>query len=167
LLVALKLLQNDAPTHSLALLGKSLGLTQAQVQVAHEHLADARLLRPGTSTPVRAALVNVLVKGVPYFLPAPQQGDQMVHGVATGCGVVPLPCSETQPLVWPAEEGEAEGYALQPLCPEAVGAARRDPEMHRLLALVDLVRSHRSSLKERSLAAQRLEHAILEPVAAF
>ncbi|GHF97077.1 hypothetical protein GCM10017783_06080 [Deinococcus piscis] len=167
LLVALKLLQHDAPTHSHTLLGKPLGLSQSQVQQAYEHLTDARLLRPGTWSPVRAALVNVLVKGVPYFLPAPQQGDQLVCGVATGCGAVSLPCVETAPLVWPYAGGESEGFPLTPLCPEAVTAAQRDPELHRLLALTDLVRSHRSSLKERSVAAQRLEQAILEPVAAY
>ncbi|MCY1702412.1 hypothetical protein [Deinococcus sp. SL84] len=167
LLVALKLLQEDAPTHSYALLGKTLGLSQAQVQQAYAHLTDARLLRSGSSAPVRAALVNVLVKGVPYFLPAPQQDEQLVRGVATGCSVAPLPGTEASPLVWPTEEGDAEGFAVEPLCPEAVGAARCDQRLHHLLALTDLVRSHRSSLKERSLAAQRLENAILEPVATY
>lgn len=167
LLVVLKLRGRDAPTHSHALMGRSLGLRPAQVHQAYGQLADARLLRPGTLSPIRAAVVYALVKGVPYFLPAPQQGEQLVQGVATGCGVVPLPCGETQPVVWPDEAGEAEGFALTPLCPEAVIAAQHDPELHRLLALTDLVRSHRSSLKERSMAAQRLEQAILEPVAAY
>ncbi|WP_261663998.1 hypothetical protein [Deinococcus sp. Marseille-Q6407] len=166
LLVALKLLQAEAPTHSYALLGRSLGLSQTQVHEACERLTVSRLLRPGTFTPIRASLVSVLVKGVPYFLPAPQEGEELVRRVSTGCAVAPLPGTAAQPVVWPHEQGANEGYALQPLCPEAVGAAQRDPGLYQLLALTDLVRSHRSGLRERSLAAQRLEHLILEPVAA-
>ncbi|RTR30750.1 MarR family transcriptional regulator [Deinococcus radiophilus] len=149
------------------MLGRSIGLSHTQVHQAHERLVASRLLRAGSSSPIRSSLVSVLTKGVPYFLPAPPQGDALVRGVATGCCVAPLPGSDAQRLVWPDEEGQAEGYAVQPLCTEAVQAARLDPQLHQLLALTDLVRSHRSSLRERSLAAQRLEHLILEPVAMY
>ena len=167
LLVALKLLDENTPTHSYALLGQSLGLSAADVQQAIKRLTASRLLREGSFSPIRAALVNVLVKGVPYFMPAPQATEQVVRGVATGCCVAPLPCGTTQSLVWPDPYGDAEGYPIEPLCPEAVTAARKDPRLYQLLALTDLVRSQRSSLKERSLAAQKLEQAILGPVAAY
>lgn len=165
LLVALKLLEDDVPTHSYSLLGKSIGLSPTQVQEAITRLTESRLLRQGSFSPIRAALLNVLVKGVPYFLPAPQTDETIVRGVATGCCVASLPCGNSQPLVWPDPYGDAEGYAVEPLCPEAITAARKDAKLYELLALTDLIRSQRSSLKERSLAVQKLEQAILGPVA--
>lgn len=102
---------------------------------------------------------------MPYFLPAAEAETEQVRGVPTGCSVSPLMCGSAHTLVWPDPSGDAEGYAITPLCPEAVKAAKQSPKMHELLALTDLVRSHRSSLKERSQAAQRLEHLILGPVA--
>lgn len=167
LLVALKLLDYESPTHSYSLLGKSLGLSSSDVQQAITRLTESRLLREGSFSPVRAALVNVLVKGVPYFLPAPSATEQVVRGIATGCCVAPLNCEGQYRLVWPDPHGDAEGYPIEPLCPEAVTAASKDPKLYRLLALTDLVRSQRSTLKERTLAAQKLEQAILGPVAAY
>lgn len=52
----MKLLEDDAPTHSLNLLDKSMGLDAHQVQESLDHLKASRLLRDDSFSPARAAL---------------------------------------------------------------------------------------------------------------
>ena len=167
ILLALKLLSPEKNTQSYSALARSVGLSKTEVAKSLERLVESRLIRSGTLVPYRSAISNVLIKGVPYFMPAPSgdaEGQEMaVFGVATGQQVALLPQlnTETVPVVWPAENGQDSGYALTPICPEAPEAARQDPFVYRLLALTDLVRSHRSSLRERSVAAQAIENQVL------
>jgi hypothetical protein len=66
--------------------------------------------------------------------------------------------SEQIPPVWPDPDGRVQGAAVQPLYASVPGAARRDPALYDLLALVDALRIGRA--RERNLAekeiAQRL-----------
>ena len=63
--------------------------------------------------------------------------------------------------VWADAEGEARGYAIEPLHRSVPAAARRDPKLYELLALVDALREGRA--RERKLAEvglrNRLAHA--------
>lgn len=61
-------------------------------------------------------------------------------------------------LVWPDDEGTATGTSLAPLHPAAPAAARRNPRLHEMLALVDALRVGR--VRERTLAARRLHERI-------
>ena len=59
------------------------------------------------------------------------------------------------PPVWPDPEGTVRGEELRPLYRSAPAAARRDPALYELLALVDAVRAGRP--RERKLAVAELE----------
>jgi hypothetical protein len=57
--------------------------------------------------------------------------------------------------VWPDPEGEVRGEELRPLYRSAPGAARKDPALYELLALVDAIRGGRA--RERNLAVEELK----------
>ena len=54
------------------------------------------------------------------------------------------------PPVWPDPDGEVRGATLEPLHKAAPKAARRDPALHELLALIDALRDGR--VRERQMA---------------
>ena len=63
------------------------------------------------------------------------------------------------PLVWPYGLGSVKGESLLPLYPTVPRAVEHDPALHRLLALVDVVRV--GDAKDRKLATDLLERMIL------
>jgi hypothetical protein len=63
------------------------------------------------------------------------------------------------PLVWPSGTGTVRGESLLPLYPTAPRAVEHDPDLHRLLALIDVVRV--GDARDRRLAADLLERMIL------
>lgn len=157
--VALKLCLGAEP-QSYADLGRSLGMSASEVHAAVRRLAEARLIDPETKEVRREALINFLVHGVPYAFPA--NPKELTRGMPTAWAAPAMfgkfSASEQIPPVWPDPDGRVQGSAVQPLYVSVPGAARRDPALYDLLALVDAMRIGRA--RERSLAekeiAQRL-----------
>ena len=75
-----------------------------------------------------------------------------------------ISASEQIPPVWPDPEGSVQGASVQPLYVSVPGAARRDPALYDLLALVDAVRIGRA--RERNLAEKEISHRLDAHVAA-
>jgi hypothetical protein len=65
---------------------------------------------------------------------------------------------EQLPPVWPDPEGRVQGASVQPLYPSVPGAARRDPKLYDLLALVDALRFGRA--REREFAEKELNQKL-------
>ncbi len=65
-----------------------------------------------------------------------------------------IAASDLMVPVWPDSEGEARGLSFEPLHPSASKAARLDPLLYELLALVDVLREGRA--RESKLAAREL-----------
>ena len=63
------------------------------------------------------------------------------------------------PLIWPSELGTVKGESLIPLYSTVPRAVQHDPDLHRLLALIDVVRV--GDAKDRKLATDLLERMIL------
>ena len=145
---------------SYADLGRSLGMSASEVHAAVRRLAEARLLDPETKEVRREALLNFLVHGVPFAFPA--NPKEVTRGMPTAWAAPAMSgkfsASEQIPPVWPDPDGRVQGAAVQPLYASVPGAARRDPALYDLLALVDAMRIGRA--RERNLAekeiAQRL-----------
>ena len=57
--------------------------------------------------------------------------------------------------VWPDPNGTKKGLAVQPLYGSAPIAAKNDPALYELLALVDALRLGRA--RERAIAAKEIE----------
>jgi len=141
---------------SYAELGQSLGLSASEVHAAVRRLVEARLVDPETKQVRREALRNFLVHGVPYAFPA--RPKEMTRGMPTAWAAPVMSdqinSSDQVPPVWPDPEGRVQGAAVQPLYGSVPGAARRDPELYDLLALVDALRIGRA--RERALAEKEI-----------
>ena len=151
---------------SYAELGQELGMSASEVHAAVRRLGDARLIDPETREIRREALRNFLVHGVPHAYPASPK--EVTRGMPTAWAAPALSdkltSSEQMPPVWPDPEGRVQGAAVQPLYPSVPGAARRDPALYDLLALVDALRFGRA--RERSLAEKEIAHRLNVHVAA-
>src|SRR5476649_57259 len=159
--VALKLCLEGA-RRSYAELGQDLGMSASEVHAAVRRLGDAHLVDPETREIRREALRNFLVHGVPHAYPASPK--EITRGMPTAWAAPALSgklsVSEQIPPVWPDPEGQVQGAAVQPLYISVPGAARRDPKLYDLLALVDALRIGRA--RERDFAeneiGERLNH---------
>jgi DNA-binding Lrp family transcriptional regulator len=163
--VALKLSLGGAQL-SYAELGQELGMSASEVHAAVRRLGDAHLVDPETREIRREALRNFLVHGVPHAFPASPK--EVTRGMPTAWAAPALSgkisASEQIPPVWADPDGQVQGAAVQPLYSSVPGAARRDPALYGLLALVDALRIGRA--RERSLAEKEITHRLNTHVAA-
>ncbi len=163
IVVALKLVLG-AVDLNYAELGKNLGISASEVHAAVRRLTEARLLDPETKQVRLEAFRNFLVHGVPYAFPVSPKA--ITRGMPTAWAAPAMSdkisSSDQMPPVWPDPDGKVQGAAVQPLYASVPGAARRDPELYHLLALVDALRIGRA--RERALAekeiGQRLTHHV-------
>lgn len=153
--VALKLCLEGA-RRSYAELGQELGMSASEVHAAVRRLGEARLVDPETREIRREALRNFLIHGVPHAFPASPK--EVTRGMPTAWAAPVLSgkisASEQIPPVWPDADGKVQGAAVQPLYASVPGAARRDPALYDLLALVDALRIGRA--RERALAEKEI-----------
>jgi DNA-binding Lrp family transcriptional regulator len=165
IVVALKLCLSAA-TQSYADLGKSLGMSASEVHAAVRRLMDARLIDPDTKEVRREAFRNFLVHGVPFAFPAHQK--EVTRGMLTAWAAPvmadKLNASEQLPPVWPDPNGKAQGASVRPLYSSVPGAARRDPALYDLLALVDALRIGRA--RERNIAEKEISNRLKAHVVA-
>lgn len=154
-LVALKLSLGDTG-RSYADLGADLGMSASEVHAAVRRLGEARLTEPESRNIRREALRNFLVHGVPYVFPA--RPKEVTRGMPTAWAAPVLAgkvrADDQLRPVWPDPEGRVQGAAVRPLYASAPQAARRDPALYDLLALVDALRLGRA--RERALAEKEL-----------
>jgi DNA-binding Lrp family transcriptional regulator len=147
-------------------LGRSLGMSASEVHAAVRRLAEARLLDPETKKVRREALRNFLVHGVPYAFPASPR--EVTRGVPTAWSAPAmrgkLGSTEQIPPVWSHPNGHVQGASVRPLYPSVPHAARNDPELYDLLALVDALRIGRA--RERNLAEKEISKRLKVPAAA-
>lgn len=155
IVVALKLAMRGVEL-SYADLAKELGLSASEVHAAVRRLKDARLLDPETKRVRLDAFRNFLVHGVPYAFPVGPK--QLTRGMPTAWAAPALAdkinSTDQMPPVWPDPDGPVQGSAIKPLYASVPDAARRDPELYALLALVDALRIGRA--RERSLAEKEI-----------
>jgi hypothetical protein len=140
-----------------------LGMSASAVHRSLDRAARSGLYKSGPKEVDRRALAEYLVHGLRYSFP-PQWGGE-ARGVPTAWAAPPLAqklsVSGDNPPVWPDPRGDTRGIALEPLHARVPEAARRDPSLRELLALVDAIRI--GGARERDLATSRLEKMILRP----
>ena len=155
IIVALKIAMRGGEL-SYAAMGERLGMSASEVHAAVRRLIDARLLDPENKRVRLEAFRNFLVHGVPYAFPASPK--QLTRGMPTAWAAPALAdkinSSDQMPPVWPDPDGHVQGSAIKPLYPSVPDAARRDPELYSLLALVDALRIGRA--RERALAEKEI-----------
>jgi hypothetical protein len=138
----------------------AVGLSLGESHAAVKRLELARLVLFEERSVNRTAALDFLSKGVPYAYPA-QMGSP-VRGIPTAFSGPPLAAEfpSDEAVVWPAPRGEARGPSLVPLSPSVVRIWEANPDLYRLLTLVDAIRIGRA--RERNRAQELLEHQFAE-----
>jgi hypothetical protein len=163
LLVLLKLVALDRINWSYASLAVDLGMSPSEVHAAVKRALGARLAvtRDGSVVPVLSALDEFISPGLSYVF-VPDRGE-LTRGMPTAHAAPPLNelfiSSSEPPPVWPDPEGETRGMAFSPLYTSAPKAARNDPKLYELLALVDAIRGGRA--RERAVAIKMLDKKLI------
>lgn len=142
-------------------LASELGLSQAEVTHSLNRSRVARLIDADKREPMRLALYDFLLHGLQYVFPVEPGG--IVRGMPTAHSAPPLSTmipEQEERYVWPNEQGEVRGQAITPLYPTVPEAARRDPKLYELLALLDALRVGRA--REVRLARDELKKRISE-----
>jgi hypothetical protein len=161
LAVAAVLALPDMGAWTYASLAVRLDLSASEAHAAVKRAGMAGLVR-GRAVD-RRALLEFLEHGVRYAFYAVRGAP--TRGVPTGVLAPPLNTllSAKEGPVWPSADGGARGYALQPLYRTAPTAARRDANVHEVLALIDALRE--GGVRERELGLRELRLRLEPPMA--
>jgi len=151
-----KLVSYGGERPPIAQVAGDLALSPSQVHASLKRLERSRLIDAQSSRPLLKAVEEFLIHGVKYAFPV-ERGEP-TRGVPTAYAAPPLSDqisgSGDLPPVWPDAEGKVRGITLEPLHRAAAKAARQDPAVHELLALIDALRDGRA--RERQLAEREL-----------
>jgi hypothetical protein len=140
-------------------LAYELGMSASEVHAGARRTAEAGLLHvdEGWGVPDAQGLDALLVHGVRYVW-APRRGG-LVRGTPTGSAAPPLagllPPGEDLPDVWADPDGAVRGIEFEPLYKSVPVAARRDPVLYALLALVDAIRGGPAAVREAAVPELR------------
>jgi hypothetical protein len=162
ILVLLKLQARGSAPISYNRLANELGMSPSEVHAAGKRALAAHLavMKDGQLCPQRRNLEEFLLHGLRYAFPAERGG--LSRGMVTASSAPPLNriLSESNelPTVWPDPSGELRGQALKPIYRAVPEAARNDPALYELLALVDALRAGKA--RERQLAAKELRQRL-------
>ena len=163
-LVLLKAVAHPDQRWTYATLGEALGMSASECHASVKRAVACGLAvapRRGEWSPVRPSLLEFLLHGVRYVWPATL--GPVKRGVPTAFGAEPLAsqinAAAGEAPVWAHATGSAKGPSLTPIYRTAPQAALADPQLHRLLALLDALRSGRA--RERQLAADWMKAALM------
>ncbi len=167
LLVAMKLAVLD-DNYSFQSLGESLGgMPPSAVKYAVERAKSASLLSgnkgkrdKGDLKVNRRALAEFMIHGAKYAFPAGASRAK-VRGMPTADAIglfdEQLAPSDQLHWVWPDDEG-VEGYSCDPIHELAPEAAKEDPELYEMLALLDSQRV--GDVRVREVGAQAIKEKL-------
>lgn len=164
LLILLKVVAHPPQHWTYAALGEALAMSASETHASVKRaVASGLAVAParGEWSPVRPNLLEFVLHGVRYVWPA--IAGPVKRGVPTAFGAEPLTrlltAAPGEAPVWAHPAGKAKGPTLSPLYRTAPQAALADPALHRLLALLDALRTGRA--RERSLAAKLMEAELM------
>ena len=162
ILLLLKLVASKGKEWRQVDLAQELGLSQYEVSMALERAKSSGFLDGSKKKLMRFALEEFLLHGIKYVYPA--KPGAVCLGVPTSHSAPPISkqivSNEHDQYVWPFNDGDVRGQAIVPLYESVPYAAKRDPQLHELLALVDAIRVGRA--RERQMAAEELKRRLHE-----
>jgi hypothetical protein len=147
-------------------LEEETAIPRSGVHRALKRLAAAGLFDEGRRRVNISNAEEFVLHAVRYLFPPERDGES--RGIPTAWAAEPLARLISSspgglPPVWPDARGDARGLSLRPLHAAVPEAARRDPDLGELLALVDALRI--GDARVRGVAARMLT-ARLDQVAA-
>jgi hypothetical protein len=159
ILFLLKLVALGKKPWSFNKLSVELGMSPSEVHGAAKRAVFARLaIKEGTDIrPNIRNLEDFLLHGVQYVF-VPERGG-LNRGMPTAYACAPLDAhfaaDNEPPPVWPDPEGTVRGESFSPLYKSVPIAAKNDPKLYELLALVDAIRGGRA--REHDIAKRELQ----------
>jgi DNA-binding Lrp family transcriptional regulator len=149
-----------SPEVSFAELARRTGVSVGEAHNAVKRLEKTPLLSRKGRRPSSARLLDFLLHGVPNVFPG-ELGPE-ARGVPTSHSGPDLreELVFEREIVWPSVNGSRRGQTLVPLVADAPELAEANPELYRLLALVDALRVGRA--RERELASSMLRERLEE-----
>jgi hypothetical protein len=159
-LVLLKIISLNDPGFKLIDLCQSVGISLSEVSDSIARSVFARLIAPDKKTPMRKAIYEFLVHGLPYVFPA--QPGALVVGMPTAHSAPPLSATfgAQDPVVWASSDGDVKGQEIPPFHPKQTQAAKQDHGLYELLALTDALRIGKA--REKRIAENELKNKILQ-----
>ncbi len=157
--ILLKILTHEQPVWQYRDLAASLHISTSEVSesLARSHMAG--LIDESKKMVYRQSLMEFLQYGLHYVFP--QVPGSIMTGIATAHS---YPFYNKQfksemNYVWPDENGDMRGQAIQPLYKNGVKAVKQDEKLYRLLASIDIIRVGKT--RELKVAIEELRKAIL------
>lgn len=161
ILLLLKLIARRGQSWRQLDLAMALGLSQAEVANGLERLRLAGLVNDQKKDVHRLAAIEFLIHALKYILP-PEIGTYS-RGIPTAHSAKPMQgkvVGEELPMVWPSNEGDIRGLALEPIYPSAPHSAKLDPDLHELLAIIDSLRV--GGVREKKVAEEEIRKRLLK-----
>lgn len=158
-LVLLKMISLNTPDFKLVDLAQSLGISLSEVSDSISRSVYANLVASDKKTPMRNAIYEFMIYGLPYVFPA--RPGALVVGVPTAHSAPPLSASfgDTDPVVWADPDGTVKGQEIPPFHPKQAYAAKLDIQLYEMLALIDALRVGKT--REKKIAKEELKQKIL------
>ncbi len=158
-LILLKLVAQGDMNWVYSRLAMELSMSSSEIHAAMKRAYCAGLMvdKGETIMPDAKNLEEFIVYGLKYAFAA-ERGD-ICMGIPTSYAAKPL-CDrvisdDTNPPVWPDENGKVQGIAFRPLYPSVPDAVRVDSSLYELLALIDAIRGGRT--RERTVAIKEVK----------
>jgi len=159
--VAVALTLARAPGAHYLAMARTVRLGVAEVHRGVRRLERAGLVQMPERRVNRQALLEFLVHGVRYAFPAVVGGETAGIPTAAAVQAVAGKIPGGPSAVWPDGKGTVRGISLVPLYRAAPLAAQSNDDLHRALALVDVLRL--GQLQERRLAQGLLDEYLSGP----
>lgn len=160
IVILLKVHLKEGQSWSQMGLASELGISSQSVNAGLKRAQLARLYDPYRKVIIRSLLLEAIIHGIRFFVPAVR--GEASKGMPTAWAGPHLQTllmpSNDPPPVWPTPLGEIEGYAFEPLHESVPHAAARDYELYELLTLVDAIRE--GDARSRRLAGEELRARI-------
>ncbi len=158
ILFLLKLIALEGNKWSFNKLSIDLGMSPSEVHAAANRALAARLARRDGEQilPNIRGIEEFLLHGIQYVF-VPERGE-LTRGMPTAYAAPPMDgvivSDNEPPPVWPDPQGGLRGESFSPLYKSVPVAAKNDPKLYELLALVDAIRGGRA--RERDIAKKEL-----------
>jgi len=161
LVVLLKILALNGKVWRHIDLSGQLYISQAEISESLFRSYFSGLVDESRKIVHKKSLYEFLIYGVKYVFP--QKPGAVVRGMPTAHSAKPLSdfiAASNVIYVWPDNEGQLRGEAIEPLYPTVPKAAKQDPVFYELMSLVDAIRVGKS--REYQIASEELRKRILK-----
>lgn len=160
IVILLKMIANGNKIFPINVLAFSVSISLSEVSESLNRSEIAGLVDYNRKKVKRQNLMEFIEHGIKYVFP--QRFGAMIRGLPTAHShpFMAKIFSSDIPIVWPDPKGEEIGLELLPFYPNQVEAARKDEDLYKLLALVDVIRV--GKVREIKIAVNELKKIILD-----